>query len=59
MEDPIVRNVIQGDDKSDRFVDFYESTNKQAVGENKILSIDNFNKRYKDYKNYPIRKGRY
>lgn len=56
---PIIRNVIQGDDKTDRFIDFYESTQDKANGKNKILSVDTFNKRYEDYKNYPIKKGRY
>jgi len=58
-QDPIIRNVIQGDDKTDRFVDFYESPADQALGKNKILSTATFNQRYEDYKKYPIRKGRY
>ena len=59
METPIVRNIIEGDDKTPRFVDFYESEEARKAGDNKILGVDNFNKRYENWKNYPIRKGRY
>lgn len=50
MSYPQITNIIRGESKVAKYIEFYESETTFKQGKSKLLSVENFTKRYPDIK---------